>query len=219
MVLLTPLDNNARSRPLDGSLPGFYSVGIMTLRAIVAQKLMNALGWELIGVADMPKAVIAAFPHTSNMDLLIGLLTAAALDIKISWLGKKELFETPVQAWVMRQLGGIPVDRSGHHNLVQQVAERFAEADRMYLVLAPEGTRSLAESWKSGFYWIAHEARVPVVGGALDYQRKRAGISGAIDSQQGIHQVMEALRQFFDGNAGGRYPSKVGPVRLRDESA
>lgn len=177
---------------------------------------MGAFGWRVDGVPLPKKLVIIGFPHTSNLDLLVGLGTAAALDIRIRWLGKHTLFEGP-QGALMRLVGGIPVDRRSHHNIVDQIAERFASAERMHLVLAPEGTRQRAPYWRTGFYWMAHEAGVPIGLGYMDYAKRMAGIGKVLDAQRPLDALMPEIADFYDGRLG-RHPHLAGPVRVRPDT-
>lgn len=129
-------------------------------------------GWRWEGaLPDAPKLVVAFAPHTSNWDFVWGMLAIFALRVRVRWIGKHTIFRAP---WggLMRALGGIPVDRSAPGGLVRQAAGAFAQHDRFWLALAPEGTRSRVERWRSGFYHIAREAGVPIMLAGMDYERR-----------------------------------------------
>ena len=110
-------------------------------------------------------------PHTSNWDFYIGMLGFWALGIKAKVLIKKEAFK-PGISFILKKLGGIPVDRSKKTNLVEKAAKMFEEQDDLIILFTPEGTRSYNENWKKGFYHLAVEANVPIIAGYLDYDKK-----------------------------------------------
>jgi 1-acyl-sn-glycerol-3-phosphate acyltransferase len=118
----------------------------------------------------------------------------------------------------MRVLGGIAVDRRGKRNTVQQLADHFAARDKMYLGIAPEGTRGYTDHWKSGFYHVARAAGVPILCGYLDYSRKVGGVGPTVEVTDDIHAVMDVVRRFYEPLVGRR-PECKGAIRLRGESA
>ena len=117
---------------------------------------------------------------------------------------------------LVRAVGGVPVDRSNAKNVVEQIADQFRERDRFLLVIAPEGSRSYREYWKSGFYRIAKAADVPVILTYLDYGRKRSGIGEIIHPSDNPVHDMDRIRAFFEPIRGLR-PKNQGPIRLRLE--
>ena len=144
----------------------FYAIAWLGLRLA---------GWKLKGRPPRArKFVIIAYPHTSNWDFPLGLSACIIYRIKAYWLGKDSLFKGPAGP-IMRWLGGIPVDRSNAHEFVRQAIEAFEQSDELVIVVAPEGTRSRVEKWKTGFYHIATGAKVPIVPGYLDYPNKELG--------------------------------------------
>jgi 1-acyl-sn-glycerol-3-phosphate acyltransferase len=173
-------------------------------------------GWRVEGrFPDAAKAVVIAAPHTSNWDLPLMLAVAYVLDIRPAWLGKRELFRWPF-GWLMRRLGGVPVDRRARQDLVQQAVDRFDTVDRLHLVVPPSGTRRRATHWKSGFYHIARGARVPIVCAFLDYRRKVGGIGPALTPSGDLAADMDNLRAFY-ADITGRFPGSTTPVRLLEE--
>lgn len=184
----------------------------------VGRLYMWLISWRIEGTyPPHPRTVVIAHPHTSNWDLPHMLAACWVCRVRISWLGKREIFRPPF-AGLVRWLGGISVDRSAPQGLVAQVAEAIRGAERMAVAVPPSGTRSRREHWKSGFYWIAHAAQVPIVCGTLDYGRRRAGFGLALLPTGDVAADMEAIRAFYRG-ARGRYPDQETPVRLRDEEA
>lgn len=123
------------------------------------------------------KAVVIVAPHTSSWDFVIGLAYRSVLKLKHThYLGKQELFKPPF-GFIFRKLGGTPVDRFSKHNMVQQAAELFATKERFLLALSPEGTRKKVEKLRTGFYYIAKEANVPIIMVALDFENKDIKVS------------------------------------------
>jgi 1-acyl-sn-glycerol-3-phosphate acyltransferase len=149
------------------------------------------------------KAVLIAAPHTSNWDLPFTLFVAFALRLKIYWMGKEELFKPPFRG-VMMWLGGIPVQRSAAGNMVAASAEAIREADELMLVVSPEGTRSKALYWKTGFYHIAHTAQVPVAMAFLDYERKHGGLGPMLYTTGDIEKDMLVIKDFYKDKRGKR---------------
>ena len=144
------------------------------------------------------KFVLIAAPHTSNWDFLFFLGLAAKLDLPLSFMGKKSLFRWPF-AGLMKDLGGIPVDRAKSVNMVDQMIAEFNARDTFMLTIAPEGTRGKVREWKTGFYHIAIGAGVPLVCGLMDYKKKRGGLGPAIwptgDYEKDMAKVSEYYRQ------------------------
>ncbi len=166
---------------------------------------LRLAGWKLKGrPPEARKFVIIAYPHTSNWDFPLGLSACIIYRIKVYWLGKDSLFKGPAGP-LMRWLGGIPVDRSKARDFVQQAIEAFDQSDELVIGVAPEGTRSRVEKWKTGFYHIAAGAKVPIVPGYLDYPNKELGFlesfspSGNIDED--ILTIKAAYRTIKGKNA------------------
>lgn len=142
------------------------------LSRALGRAILAAFGWRIEGVIpDVPKVVVILAPHTSNWDFLFGLAAILALGIDVRWLGKQSIFRPPFRR-LLRFLGGIPVDRRDAADVVVTAVGLFRESDRLFLGLAPEGTRSKVEKWKSGFYRIAEAAGIAIFPAALDYRVK-----------------------------------------------
>jgi 1-acyl-sn-glycerol-3-phosphate acyltransferase len=165
-------------------------------------------GWAVEGTAPMPrKFVVIAAPHTSNWDFVYFIGAADALNLDLSFMGKKSLFRWPFER-VMREMGGIPVDRSSSHNYVDQIAEEYARRDELMLTIAPEGTRNAVPQWRTGFYHIAMKANVPIVCGMMDYRRKIVGLGPAIMPTGDFAKDMEPVAQFYAG-CTAKFPEKT----------
>ncbi len=173
---------------------------------------LRLFGWRAEGSLPGPKCVLIAAPHTSNWDFPVGLLTLGALGIRGRWVGKHTIFRWPV-GWLMRKLGGIPLNREHTRNFVQWVIDEFERRRELVIVLTPEGTRSRTEHWRTGFYFIAVGARVPIVLGYLDYARKRAGVGLVLWPSGDLEADLRTIGDFYADKTGKR-PEKTGPVMI-----
>jgi len=184
------------------------------MRHWLANKILALFGWRAVGsLADFPKCVIVVAPHTSNWDFPVLVLVAIALRLKVTWMGKHTLFRPPFGG-IMRRLGGLPIDRSARHNMVEQAVESFRTHDRLLLVITPEGTRKRAPYWRSGFYHVALGAQVPMALAFADYRRKVGGIGGMMMPSGDIDADMALIRDFYIGIVG-KNPDQFGEIRLK----
>jgi len=182
----------------------------------LALKLVNLLGWRVVGeMADDPKMVIVAAPHTSNWDYVLFLGVIAHFHHTVRVLIKDTVFWGPLGA-MLRHFGGIPVDRSEAHSLVPTTTRAFNEADRLLLVITPEGTRSKVDHWHSGFWRIADAADVPILTAIVDGSTKTVGLGPARKVDGDPQAWMAFAADVYDGKTGWN-SSKVGPVRLKEE--
>jgi 1-acyl-sn-glycerol-3-phosphate acyltransferase len=141
--------------------PAVPRAGNAVTRAL-ARGALRVAGWRIEGdVPDEPKLVVIGSPHTTNFDFVLTKLTAGALGVRLFWVGKRSLFPRPLE-WLVRGLGGIPVDRTSSEGFVESMAAEFRRRDRFYLALMPAGSRSNPNRWRSGFYYIARNADVPL---------------------------------------------------------
>ena len=183
-----------------------------------ARLCLSAVGWRTVGERPSEaRYVLIAAPHTSNWDFPLMLFCGMALGVWPAWVGKHTLFRAPFGG-LMRALGGIPVDRAASHHMVDQLAAEFAVRESLALAMPPEGTRSLAPHWKSGFYYVATKARVPIAMGYLDYSRKEGGIGAPMLPSCDLRADMDRIRAFYAGKAGC-HPELQGPIRLPAEDA
>ncbi len=179
----------------------------------IARIILSLLGWQLD--AQLPgenKYVIIGAFHTSNWDFPIGILGLWALGLRACWVGKHTLFRGPLGP-LFKLMGGIPVDRTVHTGFIHRIAEQFKLRDEMALTIAAEGTRSKTEHWKTGFYYIALEAKVPVALGYLDWGNKKLGVGATLYPTGDINKDFEIIREFYKDKSGLR-ASNQGPVRL-----
>lgn len=173
-------------------------------------------GWDVIGeIPQEKKFVLIGAPHTSNWDFPYGIGATFIFRLKTSWMGKDALFRFPLGI-IMRSLGGIAIDRSSHHGVVGQTAEWLRNAETLVVLIAADGTRKKTEHWRSGFYWIALEAQVPIVCAYLDYSRKRACIGLSFMPTGDAKKDMDRIRDFYKG-VHGKKPEQETPAWLVDE--
>ena len=172
---------------------------INTLLRGLSLVFLKLAGWKVEGrlPPHCQKSVFIAAPHTSNWDLPYTLMVAFVLRLNIYWMGKEELFRPPFRH-LMMWLGGIPVAREKCTNLVAASAEAIQAADGpLQLVVPPEGTRSKARYWKTGFYYIAVSAQVPIVMAYMDYAQKRSGLGPVFQPTGDIEADMAAIKAFY----------------------
>ncbi|GAB3951494.1 lysophospholipid acyltransferase family protein [Spirosoma harenae] len=163
----------------------------------LARWLFKLAGWRLIGdVPNIPKAIWVVAPHTTNWDFFVGLGTRAAIGVWIQYLAKSSLF-TWYSGWLFRALGGKPVYRDKSHNLVDAIVAVFNENSRLHICIAPEGTRSNVSKLKTGFYYIALKANVPLILVGFDWPRKSAILSKPLYVTGDYQRDMIPFYEFF----------------------
>ncbi|MEM1380322.1 MAG: lysophospholipid acyltransferase family protein [Pseudomonadota bacterium] len=167
------------------------------LRRSIALALYRLAGWQVEGTApETHKFVVIAAPHTSNWDLPFMLGVAYMFRIRLRWMGKDSLFKGPF-GWLMKALGGIPIDRSKANDVVSQMVAIYNQAKSLAVAIPPEGTRSKVRVWKTGFYNIAHGAGVPIALGFLDYDRKVGGIGKVVVTTGDYERDLEEIKAFY----------------------
>lgn len=171
---------------------GGSAVGRMLGRAVLALG-----GWRMRGEwADLPKMVIIAAPHSSGWDAVWGLAAKIAMGVRVEFMAKHELFWWPLGA-LLRLLGGVPTDRSAPRGVVGGIVQRFADQPKLWLAIAPEGTRRRVEKWKSGFWHIAAGAGVPVTCVYFHYPERVIGIGPAFELSGDLPTDMARIREFY----------------------
>lgn len=180
--------------------------------ALVGRIVYRLLGWRCVGETPrVEKFVILAAPHTSNWDGFFLLLASAMLELDFSFFGKHTLFRGPL-GWFLRHMGGIPLDRSRSQSFVSQAVSWFDGHERFALGVAPEGTRYLTAGWKTGFYRIAVQAKVPIVLGYIDYAKKEGGILPEMLVPTGdIDEDFKTLQRLY-GPCVARHPERKAPI-------
>jgi 1-acyl-sn-glycerol-3-phosphate acyltransferase len=167
------------------------------LSRALARALLRLFGWRLeLHFPDVPKLVLTGGPHTSNWDGIFGVSAILAAGVRINWFAKDSLFRWPFGSLLV-WLGGVPIRRDKARGVVEQTADIFAEKERIYIVVAPEGTRSRAPDWKSGFYRIAVAAKVPIQIAYMDYRRKVVGTGPLIWPSGDYAADLETIQAFY----------------------
>ncbi len=185
-----------------------------SLARSAARALLKLAGWRIeMQDPGTSRYVVIGYPHTSNWDFIVTLLFMIAEGVPIRLLGKASLFKGPVGV-IMRALNAIPVDRSKRHNLVDQVAALFAEHDELIIGIAPEGTRGKSRRWRTGFYYIALKAHVPIVLAFLDYGNKICGFGPSFLPSGDIEGDFKLIRAFYSG-VKGKNPKQQGEIVLQ----
>lgn len=183
----------------------------------IAAGFLKILGWQIMGVfPDYTKYVLVGAPHTSNWDFPVAMLWMIACGKRFNWIGKDSLFTSPLGP-IYRRLGGVPVRRDSSYNFVDQIVDEFNRSERLIIAITPEGTRSKTPYWKSGFYFMALGAQVPIVLGFIDFGNKQIGIGPTIQPSGNIQEDFIHLREFY-GTIKGLYPDKQGAIILRPET-
>jgi 1-acyl-sn-glycerol-3-phosphate acyltransferase len=171
--------------------------------SLIFKTLFRFRGWKLVGSFpnNIPKTIVIVAPHADWVDFPLGLGARAAIGVKMSFLGKEELFKGPF-GWVFRWLGGKPVDRFNNHNVVDAVANLFHDNEKLHIVLAPEGTRKEVAKLRTGFYYMAKNADVPIVMVAFDYPKKEVLIREPFFTSDNINEDLKTIAQFFNQVSG-----------------
>ena len=180
--------------------------------------ILKLIGWRV--PAELPAAdryVLIGYPHTSNVDFFIAMLAKGALGLKFHFVAKHTLFWWPLSS-ILRALGGIPVDRRSSNGFIGQLVQRFEQAkeknEPLVVGMMPEGTRSYREFWRSGFYYLAGEAGVPLVAGYIDYKTKTLGWGPLTHLSGNPEQDLAQLNEFY-ADIQGKFPEKAAPIRFR----
>lgn len=172
---------------------------VNTLFRSLSVAFLKITGWTIEGSLppEAAKCVLIAAPHTSNWDLPYTLMVSFALRLNVRWMGKQSIFKPPFSG-VMQWLGGIAVNREQSTNLVAASSQAIAQADGpLQLVVPPEGTRSKVTYWKTGFYYIALGAKVPIVMAYLDFKNKRTGLGPMLYPSGDIDKDMLEIKAFY----------------------
>jgi 1-acyl-sn-glycerol-3-phosphate acyltransferase len=165
------------------------------------------MGWKAKGkVPAIKKFILIAAPHSSNWDFVFFLLIIFKFRIHAHWMGKHTMFKWPFKV-LLEKLGGIPVYRSEKTNIVQSMTDSFKKSKELIITIAPSGTRKKVVKWKTGFYHIACQAKVPIILGFIDYKKKIAGIGLVFNPCYDINADMKLIKAFYSDFLG-RYPDQ-----------
>ncbi len=177
--------------------------------------LLRLGGWKPVFVLpESPKFVAIGYPHTSNWDFFPALFWGWASGLPFKWIGKKELFP-PLLGRVMVWLGGIPVDRKNSRGFVGQMADYLKAPGEGVVVIAPDGTRKRAPYWRSGFYYMALEAGVPVALGYINYKTREVGVGSWFLPSGDIEKDFGIIREFYEEKGQGLRPANHSPIAIK----
>ena len=159
-------------------------------------------GWRMVGDwPDVDKVVVIVAPHSSAWDAVWGIAAKVGMGLGLVFIGKKEAFWGPL-GWLLRKFGGIPVDRSAPGGIVQQVASQMNQSERMWFVLAPEGTRRKVDNWKAGFWKIARRAQVPVFCVGFNYPDRTIRLAELVTLSDDMEADLKRIRALFEHYQG-----------------
>ena len=181
------------------------SFGLMK-KQIYKWLFFRVLGWRIEGFFDpkIKQCVIMVLPHTSWHDFFIGLFVRGIVNLPMHFVAKKELFNFPF-GWYFKWIGGAPLDRSGGLNKVDAIANLYKSHSEFRLAIAPEGTRKKVTQLRSGFYYIAVTANVPIVPVAFDFEKKLVSISEPFYPSKDYTKDLPILMEYFK-NVKGKHP-------------
>ena len=168
--------------------------------------LSNIFAWQIKGNSDfsiekIKKTIIIAAPHTHWLDLPLGILIRGSIGFKSHFIAKKELFFFPLNIF-LKIIGGFPVNRSKNNNTVKEIAKIFNQKKEFRISLSPEGTRQKVSKFKTGFYYIAKEAKIPIIMVTMDYLNKQSLISDPFYPTENFNEDIDYIERFFDGVEG-----------------
>lgn len=167
------------------------------LKSLCRWILFKRMGWTTnVTEAHPDKFIICLAPHTSNWDFIIGLLYSRAEGLRSNFLMKKEWFFWPLGSF-FRSIGGIPVWRSKHTNMTDNLAKTAMESTSFHLCITPEGTRSANPEWKKGFYYIAAKAQIPILLYGIDYKKRLIECTQTIIPNGDIDGQMHEIKSYF----------------------
>lgn len=179
---------------------------------LICKLLLKLSGWKLDTnlPKDIRKSIVIAAPHTSNWDFWYMILSFGIYELKIRFTVKKEWMRFPFNL-IMRPLGGIAIDRSprkdgNRPSLVEAMVQLFKDNKELIIVITPEGTRSRQSEWKTGFFYVAKNANLPILLGYVDYKRKRAGIGKKVIPTT-YHETMKEIMDFYQ-DIHPKFPEK-----------
>lgn len=179
---------------------------IFTAMRNVARFLFWITRWDIAPnfPEGVKKAVLVHAPHTSNWDFVIGMLAFKIYGVNARFLVKKEAFKFPIGG-MMKRMGAMPVDREKRSNIIGYAAELIRDNEEMMILFTPEGTRSYAPEWKTGFHRLALKADVPIIITFIDYEKKIGGFGPAFEKTEDAEKDVERLKEYYRG-VNGKVP-------------
>lgn len=172
----------------------------------LAEKALKLMGWETDNhwPENLSQCVMIAAPHTSNWDALYARLALKALGVNVRLTIKDSYMQFPLGPFV-RAMGGIGIDRRPKQageprpSMVQVMTDLFKHHPELVMLVTPEGTRARQEQWKTGFYYVAVNAGVPIALAYMDYEQKKAGVGKIIHPTGNFEEDMAEIMDFYAG--------------------
>ncbi len=166
--------------------------------------LLKLWGWKVLGpIPQMKKYICIVVPHTSAWDFPIGVLLRSVMRRDIKFVAKKSLFVPPL-GWILKAMNGVSVDRSKNTNFVDAVVNEYNKRDEFAIQIAPEGTREKVEKLKTGFYYIAKNAGIPIIMIKFDFANKEVVIREPFEVTDDMEKDFEVIHNYFRGTVGKR---------------
>lgn len=190
-------------------IPLFVQI-IAKMKKVIAKWIFEHLmGWKIKGEIqnEIKKCVIIVMPHTSWHDFYIAIICRAAIGLDIKWLGKEELFRFPF-TFFFRALGGVPLDRRGGQNKVEAIVNLFNNNESLWLGISPEGTRKKVTQLRTGFYYIALKAQVPIVPVSLNFEKREVVFGNGFYPGGDLEADLKDLNRYFI-DAKGKIPENA----------
>jgi 1-acyl-sn-glycerol-3-phosphate acyltransferase len=181
------------------------------MKKFLSKLFLKVMGWKMVGEipSDIRKAVLVCAPHTSNWDFPFALAAFTLVDLKLNYFIKKSWFFFPMNLF-FKATGGVPVDRSKSHGIVEAMTLNLKESKEMIVAVPAEGTRSWVPKWKTGFYHIAKGANVPLIMGFVDFKKKEVGVGPLFNLSGDFEKDMTQIQEFFKGKTP-RHSSNYNP--------
>ncbi|HEY4538654.1 MAG TPA: 1-acyl-sn-glycerol-3-phosphate acyltransferase [Faecalibacter sp.] len=180
------------------------------MKKTIGKLMLDIVGWKLdnhLDLSAIDKCVLVCAPHTSNWDFYYTIAAFWQMGIPMKMF-IKDAWTKPWYGYFIKQLGGIGIDRTQNKNMVEFASQLLKSSAHLYLINTPEGTRSYSPKWKTGFYYIAQEAQVPIVLGYCDYKEKRAGLSKIVPVEnRTLEEILAEIEAFYQ-NVTAKYPEK-----------
>lgn len=172
----------------------------------LSKVIFKISGWHVAGhiPPHIKKSIMIAMPHTSNWDFFFARCAFYIMGVDVRYTIKKEAMVGPL-GFLLKKMGAIPVDRSKNNSLVSAMVDILKQADKMVIMITPEGTRKYQPRWRKGFYHAALGANVPIILGYLDYPKKEAGVGPVFYPTGDIEADMEKIKEFYRTKKG-KYP-------------
>ncbi|MFV0280735.1 MAG: 1-acyl-sn-glycerol-3-phosphate acyltransferase [Rhodoblastus sp.] len=175
----------------------------------IARACLRLGGWRLEGsIPNLPKMVLIGAPHTSNMDGVVAIGVLTAIGLRSGTIIKQSAFRG-VMGPILRWFGAIPIDRAKGGGIVTQSIMAFKRAERLLLLIAPEGTRTRAPEWKRGYWLIAANAEAPILPAAIDYKKKIVTFGPPVTPSDNYENDLAILIDFYGKNCWPRHPGKA----------